>query len=609
MQPVDYTTLIAACGELQSQWIPARIEQIYQCDRHTLAIALRTFDKRGWLTLSWHPQAARICLGDAPPRTPDTFTFSDQLRHQLNGFALIKLEAIAPWERVIDLQIAQRPGDAPRWHLYLEIMGKYSNAILTDADQLIIAVAHQVSAQQSSVRTVQTGQPYQRPPALLGTLPNQTETLARWQERVSLIPGSLQKQLLNSYQGLSPAIAQSLIQEAQLEPGQPTDSLTPKDWFKLFNFWQIWLEKLETADFKPGWTKRGYTVLGWGITQPESDVQTLLRRYYGDRLLQQNLQQLRHQLQQKISNHLKKLRQKATTFENRLQQSANADLPRHQADLLMANLHFWQPGMTSISLPDFATEVIAEQEDSAPEDSAPVAIASGHKNSEHKNLVIPLFPEKNAVQNAQYLYKQHQKLKRAKLAVLPLFDAVNSEIAYLEQVEASLEALGSDRDDWQALNEIRVGLIQQQYLSDPNYRPSKSASEESQPYRHLTPSGFEVCIGRNNRQNDHLTFRIAGDYDLWFHCQESSGSHVLLRLPPGKVPDGADLQFAADWAAYFSRARNSEQVPVVYTEPKYVYKPKGAKPGMVVYKRERLIWGEPNNILVYLEKQTNGKTF
>ena len=171
MQSVDFTTLVAVCLELRHQWLPARIEQVYQRDRHTLSLALRTLEGRGWLTLSWHPQAARIGMEDDPPRTPDTFTFSDQLRHQLKGYALTAIDLIAPWERVLDLQIAQRPGESPAWHLYVEIMGKYSNVILTDAQQQIITVAHQVNANQSRIRTVQTGQPYQIPPLYWQLLP------------------------------------------------------------------------------------------------------------------------------------------------------------------------------------------------------------------------------------------------------------------------------------------------------------------------------------------------------------------------------------------------------------------------------------------------------
>ncbi len=573
MQTVDFTTLTAACTGVRDRWLPARIEQVYQRDRYTIAMALRTLKLRGWLTICWHPQAARICIGDAPPRTPDTFTFSDQLRHQLAGFALIAIEAIAPWERVLDLQFAKRPGESPIWHLYVEIMGKYSNVILTDAKNQIVTVAHQVSTAQSSIRTVQTGQPYTLPPALTNPTPNLRESQQRWQERVSLIPGAISRQLLKSYRGLSPSLARSMVQAANLDPEQSSESLEESDWQGLFQRWQEWLQAIETSNFNPGWTVDGYTVLGWGIAKPVENVQTLLNRYYTDELNQQFFQQLRHQLVQKISNLLAKLRLKADTFKQRLQQSDRADEHRRQADLLMAHLPDWKPGMKSITLSDFETG---------------------------KPIKILLNPEKNAVQNAQALYKRHQKLKRARIAVEPLLKEVLSEIEYLEQVEATLNQLENydHPEDLQTLEEIREELIQQKYLEAKQQR-HRSTAQESKPYRYKTPSGFELWIGRNNRQNDRLTFRTAGDYDLWFHTQEIAGSHVLLRLKPGSVPEQADLQFAADLAAYYSKARQGEQAPVVYTEPKYVYKPKGAKPGMAIYKRERILWGRPQKAQFY----------
>lgn len=572
MQPVDFTTLTAACCELRVDWLPARLEQVYQCDRFTLALALRTLKQRGWLTLSWHPQAARVCLGDPPPRTPDTFTFSEQLRHQLNGLALVAMEAIAPWERVLDLQFARRPGEPALWHLYVEIMGKYSNVVLTNQDNLIVTAAHQVSAQQSSVRPIQTGQPYEVPPTLTDSIPNLSETQERWQARISLVPGALRRNLLQNYRGLSSAVVRSMVQVAELDPEQSTDSLSAIDWQRLFDRWQEWLMALEQSRFQPGWLTPGYTVLGWGAIAAADSVQALLNRYYTDQLNQQEFNQLRHQLVQKLSNVLAKLRQKAQTFATRLHESDEADQYREQADLLMAYLHEWQPGMKAIALSDFIT---------------------GHP------VTIALDPEKNAVQNAQALYKRHQKLKRARAAVEPLLAAVNEEIAYLEQVEAALAQTEQYRvsADLETLEEIRDELIQQDYLENREYRShSQTEAPGADFYRYRTPSGFEVLIGRNNRQNDHLSSRLAGDYDLWFHTQEIPGSHVLLRLEPGAVPEEADLQLTADLAAYYSRARQSEQVPVVYTEPKYVYKPKGAKPGMVIYKRERILWGQPQRV-------------
>ncbi len=577
MQAVDFTTLTAACVELQQSWIPARTEQVYQRDRYTISLALRTLSQRGWLTISWHPQAARVCLDRPPPRTPDTFTFSDQLRHQLGGFALIAVEAIAPWERVLDLQFAKRPGEDPLWHLYLEIMGKYSNVVLTDAGNQIVTVAHQVTAAQSSIRTVETGQLYQPPPPLTGTLPKLSESLTSWQERVSLVPGAIKRQLLKSYRGLSPNLIVSMLQAAQIEPERSTDSLDESDWQRLFQRWQEWLQRLEEGNFSPSWTALGYTVLGWQAIEPAKQVHPLLSTYYTDKLNQGEFKQLRHQLLQKITNFLKKLQVKADSFTRRLQESEEADAYRQQADLLMAHLYNWQPGMKSITLSDFETG---------------------------KPVKITLNPEKNAVQNAQALYKLHQKLKRARGAVEPLLQDVVSEINYLQQVEASLNQLEdySNPEDLQTLEEIREELIQQKYLQAKQHHRG-SSSDESQPYRYLTPSGFLLRIGRNNSQNDRLTFRTATDYDLWFHTQEIPGSHVLLRLEPGTVPDEVDLQYAADLAAYYSRARQSEQVPVVYTQPKYVYKPKGAKPGMAIYKQEQVLWGRPQVAKLY----TNNK--
>ncbi|HLP91122.1 MAG TPA: NFACT family protein [Nostocaceae cyanobacterium] len=570
MQPVDFTTLTAICSELRTDWLPARTELVYQRDRYSISIALRTLKGRNWLEISWHPQAAHICIGTPPPKAPDTFTFSQQLIHQLGSLALVGMDAIAPWERAIDLQFARRPGETALYHLYVEIMGKYSNAILTDANNVIITAAHQVSQQQSSVRPIQTGQPYEFPPKLTGSLPNLNETFSRWQERVSLVPGAIKKQLLKSYSGLSAALLDTMLLAADILPDTHTENLTADDWQRLFSCWQEWLQILESKKFRPAWTQKGYTVMGWGEIKPAKNVQELINNYYTDQFNQQLFTQLRHQLNQKLQNILGKLRQKAQTFSDRLQQSDQADEYRQKADLLMAYLQDWQPGMQQIVLPDFETG---------------------------EPLAITLQPDKNAVQNAQNLYKQHQKLKRARAAVEPLLLEVQTEINYLEQVEAAITQIETYQtaEDLQALEEIREELISQKYLEEPEYR-QRNTNTTTNFHRYHTPSGFEVLIGRNNRQNDQLTFRVAGDYDLWFHAQEIPGSHVLLRLQPGAVPEENDLQFVANLAAYFSRARQSEQVPVVYTHPKYVYKPKGAKPGIAIYKQETILWGKPQLI-------------
>jgi predicted ribosome quality control (RQC) complex YloA/Tae2 family protein len=403
-------------------------------------------------------------------------------------------------------------------------------------------------------------------------MPTLTETEARWQERVSLVPGSIKKQILKSYSGVSAALLDSLLLVAHISPETSTTSLTNQDWSTLFAKWQEWLRRLGEGDFKPGWTNQGYTVMGWGEIQSVENIQELINQYYTQQLNQQGFYHLRHQLTQKLQNILGKLNTKAKAFKDRLEQSEDADKYKQQADLLMAHLYQWQPGMTEIILPDFETD---------------------------QPQRIVLEANKNAVQNAQRFYKQHRKLKRARNAVYPLLLEVNREIEYLEQVEAATNQIDNyqTKQDLEAIEEIRDELIEQKYLEELEYRrPSQSETVSHNFHHYRTPSGLEILIGRNNHQNDYLTFRVAGDYDLWFHAQEIPGSHVLLRLPPGTVPEEADLQYTANIAAYFSRARHSEQVPIVYTQPNRVYKPKGAKPGLVIYKQEKIIWGNPGKI-------------
>ncbi|MBF2099251.1 MAG: NFACT family protein [Gloeomargaritaceae cyanobacterium C42_A2020_066] len=571
MQPCDLTTLVAACAELERGWLPARLEQVYQVDKHTVLLHLRTLEQRGWLALSWHPQAARLAWADPPPRQPDTFTFSQQLWHQLGNLALTELRFLDPWERVVALGFSRRPADPPQAYLYVEVMGRYSNVILTDATGTIITCAHQVSAQESRVRPLLTGEPYQPPPALTQRIPTLSESLIAWRDQVALIPQPLGKALLGAYRGLSTALVQAMTQAAGLDATTTTPDLTPVEWTHLYTCWQTWLTCVQQRDFQPGWTPSGYTVLGWGITRPAASVHDLLRAYYIERLQHQATQHLHQQLSQKVSHHLLKLHQKRETFQLRLAEADRAHHTSAQADLLMAHPQVRTLGFTQIELPDFHT-------------GRPVA--------------IPLNPDKTAIQNAQALYKRAQKLKRAHQAVQPLLAQVEAERYYWEQLDTALQDL-CDTADLALLQDIQEELRAQGHLpTPPGWRKPSDKTDKSGDSPHFlhytSPNGHPILVGRNNRQNEILTFRLATDYDLWFHTLEIPGSHVLLRLPPGRPAEDSDLQTAAHIAAYHSRARHSQQVPVVYTRPSHVHRPRGNPPGLVTYQRETLIWGRPS---------------
>jgi predicted ribosome quality control (RQC) complex YloA/Tae2 family protein len=583
MQPADLTTLVALTHELNQACVPARLEQVHQSDRHTIYLQLRTLEKKLWLLLCWHPQSARLHLSSPPPKQPDTFTFSQQILHQVAGFALVSVQLTSPWERVVDLQFAKRPDDDVQWHLYLEVMGKYSNAVLVNAQGEIVTAAHQVSSKQSRVRPIQTGDRYELPPALLEAIPSLSESFDSWRDRLVLIPKEIKRNLLSNYRGVSSSLVRSLLAISNLDGDKNVADLAMSEWEQLFRAWQIWLTCIEKKEFYPELEGKGYTL----ISEPKEGkslykINDFCDRYYSQQTGQIAFQQLHQQISQAIQNQLAKLSIKEKEFLDRLQLSTQADDFKNKADLLMAHLHLWEIGMKEIQLQDFHSD---------------------------KLMAIPLDPTLNAQQNAQSFYKKHQKQKRAALAIAPLLESVQQEIAYLEQVSTAVSLL--EQHELSALQEIRAELAQQGYLKvTAEYAPrtksnnkggknkSNRTKQEEIPdcHRFTTPNGFEVWVGRNNYQNDLISFRIAGEYDLWLHAQEISGSHVLLRLPAGAIAEDQDLQVAANYAAYYSRARQSDQVPVVCTIPKYVFKPKGAKPGMVVYTHEKIIWGQPINL-------------
>jgi predicted ribosome quality control (RQC) complex YloA/Tae2 family protein len=569
LQPIDFTTLAALREDLEQILLPARLEQVHQGDRYTVYLALRTVQGRQWLTLSWHAQAARICIGDTPPKQAEVFSFGQQILHQLGNLALVAIKFPVPWERVLDLQFARRPGDPVLWHLYVEIMGQYSNVILVNQEGQIVTAAYQVGQRQTRLRLVQTSSTYELPPSQISVPPNRSESQDHWRERLTLIPGPIGKTLIKVYRGLSSALVRDMLALSGLTPEIMTDSLSMESWSSLFLQWQRWLEIIETQKFRACPTALGYSLLQPGEAQP---LQTLIHHYYSQQFNGEIYRQIQHQIQQKLTGLLTKLYSKRQLFQDRLTQSDGSEAPRLQADLLMAYLHQITPGKSAITLEDFTTG---------------------------EPVTIRLAPDKSAIQNAQGLYKQHQKLKRSRQSIEPLLAEVQAEILYLEQVQIATDQLGPYQSNQElfALEEIREELTLGGQLPRSELRTKDRKAETTPARQYQSPGGYEILIGRNNRQNDHLSFRMATAYDLWFHTQEIPGSHVLLRLPPGDVASDQDLQFTADLAAFYSKARASEQVPVIYTQPKHLYKPKGAKPGMVIYKQETVIWASPQRVI------------
>jgi predicted ribosome quality control (RQC) complex YloA/Tae2 family protein len=567
MQAVDFTVLSAVSASLEAEWIPARLEQVRQDEYQTVQLLLRNFSGQCWLLASCHIQAARIHFGNPSKGRSQRLPFGAALYQYLGGKFLIACEQPA-WERVLCLRFAHRPEVPAEFTLYVEAMGKYSNIVLTDEKGEILALAHSISSAQSRVRPVQLGEIYAPPPPLSGPMPSLSETLESWRERLSLVPGNFASTLQKNYRGVSKVLTLQMLREVHLPETQNVEALGNADWQKLYQLWCNWQLALKKRLFLPAWSNTGYTVLGWDQRQGGVSVglHDLLDSYYSRELGSAVFTQRRQRLQQVLRVALTKASKRLSELDRMAVGAEKAEIYKQQADLLMANLALAAPGLKAVTVLDFETE---------------------------QPITLSLDPAKDMVGNAQSLYKKHRKAKRANQSLAPLVTQARQEVAYLEQVTSTVELL-DDVDDLEALIGVEVELGDEGYLK----RTEKVMPETTViPFHQFVlPNHSVVLVGRNNRQNDRLTFEVASPEDLWFHAQEIPGSHVILRKSAGQALDQDEIQWAANVAAYFSRSRASAYVPVIYTERRLVRKLKGGKPGLVTFKEEKVIWGNPHTL-------------
>ncbi|GAQ80351.1 hypothetical protein KFL_000520210 [Klebsormidium nitens] len=601
LQPVDYTTLAASCFELETEWLPSKVERITQTDKHTVAIGLRTLEQNGWLYLCWHPVAARLCTGGAPPVSPsaDGFSFGEQLRQTLRGLALLEVGLPEKWERVARLRFGVRPGDPPVKDLYVEVMGRYSNVVLTSPQGEVIACAYQVGSKMSSLRTLQTGSQYVLPPPASGLSPTDVQTLDDWADvLVRVDQPTASKSLVRAFRGVSPTLAAELVSKAGVDPNKPFCDLTSEDRSRFFDAWKDWLERLEGRRFRPGIDSATgkYTVLaddpapepvqngthhGQAVNAPSGEgIHTMLDEYYSTLYSGDAFGALKQQLTSKVRAALKRLQGKAKVYQDQLASADGAADVVRKADLLMAYLHECPPRASEVTLNDFETG---------------------------EPVVIALDPDKPALAVAQKMYKRSSKLRRSRAAVEPLLEEALEELRYLQEVDLSLQELESFQreDDLRVLEEVRDELIEAGYVKPvptggpvsgkgkrKKSRAPGSADLTANMRKLSSPSGFVVLVGRNSRQNDTLTHRVATQYDLWFHAQGVPGSHVLLRVPPGQSAGQDDIGFAAGVAAYYSKMKGNHRAPVIYVAPKHIGRPRGARPGLVTVENETVVTGD-----------------
>ena len=551
---MDLTALKAVLHDLQPQLLPSRFEKAQQPDASTLQLGFRSLRGMLWLELSWQADAPRLVQIPPPPRQGSGSTLAQQIQHSLRQMALVNL-AQNGFERVVEFQLAPRPGDAISRVVVLELMGRHSNLLLLDQERRVIALGRQVRDHQSRVRPIGTGDLYSPPPPLQGQAPRLDESFERWRERLRLLPVPLKKALPQAYQGISPQLTRQLtgvLQDTQV------DALNPSDWTALHHRWQQWLNSLEAprhvlveqSDGSYGLSPQTTADLP---TTPTAGLALQLGHWYRKRLDQRDLSRACQELMHRLGRWRRKEETALSDQRSRLTACEDSDALQRKADALLCLLS----------------------------------------------------PGREDVDQAQKLYRRARKLRRS---VAVLEERISHHAGRLELITGS-EAFIEDLQaaGWQDIPsriEALSGLKRElEELLNPVGRRERRRQQQHtpQPLQVQSPSGLSIQVGRNHRQNEWISLRQARSGDLWFHAQECPGSHVVLKSSTG-LAEEEDLQMACDLAAYFSRARGNVRVAVVMVATEQLQRIAGAAPGTVRHSGGEVRWGDPQRGEVQLRQ-------
>ena len=552
--PLDALCLTAVAGELRRSLLGGKIDKIYQPAREELLLCIRGRGENVRLLLSANPGHPRAHLTTRNRENPDTPPmFCMLLRKHLLGGRILELKQ-PPMERLLDfrLETIDELGDRVERRLVLEALGRNSNLILLDGEGRIIDCLRRVDGDMSRQRQVLPGLFYRLPPApdKLDPMALDGEGLRRALDNPT--GREADKLLLDTFNGLSPLIARELAFRAGGD-GEPL----ARELEKL-------LDAVRREDFAPyllvregkGTDVTFLPILQYG-PQTESRRQEsfsqLLDGFYEEREQMERVRQRGQDLVKSVTSARDRTARKLANQEKELEATETRERQRELGDLLTSNLHAMQKGMSTFRAVDYY-------------------------DPEGKQTDIPLDPLLTPQQNAAKYYRAYNKAKTARQMLALQMEKGRRELEYLNSVLENISLAEGERD----LQEIRQELAETGYLRRPGKAKDRGRKVSGKPMEFRSSAGLRISVGTNNSQNDRLTTKQAYKSDLWLHTQKIHGSHVILWLEGGGA-DARSLTEAAQLAAYFSQARDGKKVPVDYTPVKYVKKPAGARPGMVVY--------------------------
>ena len=587
---LDGVAIAALVDELNKACAGGRIDKIHQPERSEIIIHLRSLGNNLKLLLCANPSFPRMHITNTTKENPaQPPMFCMLLRKHLTGGKILGFEQV-DFERIIKMNIesSDELGYMSVKSLIVEIMGKHSNIILTDNNGRILDSIYHVDITVSSVRQVLPGLTYELPPSQ-----GKHNPLVADEEQIAACMNDgeveLKKMLMEAYSGISPLVASEIVFRATGSTDTRGCDTVADVRLRTARCFVYYLDRVRAGDFSPtvlinaqsgkmmDYCALPVTLYGeLARAEQYATMSEALDGFYTKKAANEAMKQKSGDLLKFVNNNIDRCRKKLQIQNETLAKVAKRDKYKMYGDLVTANIYRIVQGMESIEVENYYSP-------------------------DNEKIYIPLQKDLTPSQNAQRYYKRYNKDKTAEAETQKQKEINLEEIEYLESVQTSILTAETVSE----INQIREELVEQKYLRNRDRLKKGKKSQTPTPMHFISSDGYDIYVGKNNKQNDYVTLKLGRSTDIWFHTKLIHGSHVIVKTADAEtVPDNTYLEAAA-LAAYYSKGRGGDNIPVDYTEVKNVKKPAGAKPGMVIYVSYNTLYVSPDEELV--ERLKNNK--
>lgn len=557
----DGIVISSLVKEFNDKLTGGRINKIYQPEPEELQITVKNGDTFT-IFASASPSLPLLYLAGKKKENPITApNFCMLLRKYLNGARITGVNQPG-FERIVDMELEHRDemGDLCRKHLIMEIMGKYSNIIFTDDSGLILDSIRHVSALVSSVREVLPGRKYVFPPDQGKTDPREADP-DTFDRMISTTPGTVSSAICAHFTGISRQIAAELCFEARIDGDTSTAALGQTEIASLWNVFASMMRDIREGHYTPcivyvNHEPKDYAAVPLTSYQKSDtrffdSISEVLEYYYGEKNRISNMKQKTSDLRHLVDNAIERTSRKLDLQNKQLKDTKKRDRYRIYGEMIHTYGYQTEPGARSFTCTNYF---------------------------DGKEITIPLDPDLSISENATRYFNRYNKLKRTYEALTELTKETREELEHLRTVDMSLR-LSRDEAD---IDQIKEELIESGYIKRHG-GGRKKKPVKSKPLHYISSDGFDMYVGKNNFQNDELTFKIANAGDYWFHANDIPGSHVIVKKGTAQDLPDSTFEEAARLAAYYSSGRGDSKVEIDYTKRGNLKKPNGAKPGFVIY--------------------------